>query len=123
MVELPFLFVCIGILCIGLSMPLIKGKVKPNRWYGFRLQVTLKDDRIWYPANRFGGKLLLAYGLAVLGAAVLLPLLSVNYQLALSNEMYMKYMVVLLISGAVLILFLSWRYARLKEKEIAQHDK
>ncbi len=43
-----------------LSVPLILGLVPPTRFYGVRTRKTLADDRIWYPANRLGGRLLLA---------------------------------------------------------------
>ncbi len=69
------LFVGTGILFIALSIPLIMGRVKPNHWYGFRFAVTLNNPRIWYPANRLGGIMLLLYGLAVLGGALGLTLL------------------------------------------------
>ena len=49
-----------AILIALLSVPLILRLVPPNRFYGVRTRKTLADDRIWYPANRLGGWLLLA---------------------------------------------------------------
>ncbi|MFN2160262.1 MAG: SdpI family protein [Anaerolineales bacterium] len=116
------LFAGIGILLIALSIPLILEYVKPNRWYGFRFTLTLNNTRIWYPANRFGGKLLLAYGVAVLEVGVLLPMLSVILQLGFDEEIYSYCMVVILITGVVLILLLIWRYIKYLEKELEQND-
>ena len=48
------LIVCsgVGLLIIGLAIPLMLGKIKRNQWYGFRTPKTLSSDNIWYPANR-----------------------------------------------------------------------
>jgi uncharacterized membrane protein len=49
-----------AVLIALISVPLILGLVPRNRLYGVRTRKTLSDDRIWYPANRLGGWLLLA---------------------------------------------------------------
>ena len=61
-----------GILTIVLAVPLIRRKVPPNGWYGFRTPSTLKDPDIWYAVNaRFGAWLLVA-GIVEMFAALLL---------------------------------------------------
>jgi uncharacterized membrane protein len=50
------LFAAVGLLFIGLSVPLILGRVPPNHFYGCRTQRTLSDPTIWYEANRVSGK-------------------------------------------------------------------
>lgn len=65
-------FACTGLLVIGLSIPMILQKLKPNGWYGFRTPKTLSDEKIWYPANTYSGKLMLGLGILwVLSAVVL----------------------------------------------------
>ena len=62
----------IGILMVVLAIPMILQKVRPNLWYGFRTRKTLSDERVWYPANRYAGKALLAAGgVTTVGAAAL----------------------------------------------------
>ena len=41
-----------GLILIVVSIPLIYGKIKPNRWYWFRTPATLSDEQIWYKANK-----------------------------------------------------------------------
>jgi uncharacterized membrane protein len=48
-----------GLLLLVLSVPLIRGKIRPNPWYGFRVRRTLEDPAVWYKANAFAGKALL----------------------------------------------------------------
>jgi uncharacterized membrane protein len=55
-----------GLLLIVLSVPLIRGKVGPNPWYGFRVRRTLEDPVIWYKANAFAGKTLIWAAIAMI---------------------------------------------------------
>ena len=45
MLLLP-LFAGLSLLLIGLAVPLIRGRVKPNAWYGFRIPLTLDNPEI-----------------------------------------------------------------------------
>ena len=50
-----FLFALVGVLFVGLSIPLIEKRVPPNQYYGFRTTKTLADPAIWYEINRISG--------------------------------------------------------------------
>ncbi len=54
------------------SVPLILGRVRPNRIYGVRTRKTLGDEKIWYQANAYGGRLFFVTGLVQLVAVVAL---------------------------------------------------
>lgn len=73
---MPFLLFALyllsGLLCIGLALPLIRGRVPTNRWYGFRTSKTLFDETTWYKANAYAGQKLLQFGLAFTCATILL---------------------------------------------------
>jgi uncharacterized membrane protein len=64
----------VAALMIGLSIPLVQGKVPPNSTYGFRTSKTLADPSIWYEANRFSGRvtIIVSIVMIVLGIALLL---------------------------------------------------
>ncbi len=70
--ELMLLYSIAGLLSTGLAVPLILRKVKLNGWYGFRTPKTMRDERTWYAANAFTGKLLLMWGLVVTFASIVL---------------------------------------------------
>jgi uncharacterized membrane protein len=57
-----FLFALVGVLFVGLSIPLIQKRVPPNRYYGFRTARTLSNPEIWYTVNRISGTDLLIGG-------------------------------------------------------------
>jgi uncharacterized membrane protein len=69
---LLIMFVCSGLLLAGLSIPMILGRIAPNGLYGFRVKKTLERPEIWYPVNRYSGKWLLATGLCLVVASVIL---------------------------------------------------
>lgn len=49
------LFALVGLVFVGLSLPLIQERIPPNRFYGFRTPRTLSDPKIWYRVNRISG--------------------------------------------------------------------
>jgi hypothetical protein len=70
MATLLALYVGAGLLLMGLAVPLIRRKVRPNAWYGFRVRQTLADPDIWYAANAYTGKHLLVVGVITVLTAV-----------------------------------------------------
>ena len=50
------LYGLISLLLIGLSIPLMGGKVPPNFWYGFRTRLTLDNPEICYPVNAWAAR-------------------------------------------------------------------
>ncbi len=56
------MFLFCGLLFIGISIPLILGKIPPNHWYGFRTRKTLSNKETWYKANKYMGKDLAIFG-------------------------------------------------------------
>jgi len=69
-----FFFVGAGLLMMGLSVPLILRRVKPNYWYGFRTPKTMGSERIWYDANAYAGQMLLRVAIVFVAAAIVLCL-------------------------------------------------
>jgi uncharacterized membrane protein len=59
-----------GILFIGLSIPLIRNRIPPNRFYGFRTAKTLSDPKIWYEVNHISGNDLLVAGALITCSSV-----------------------------------------------------
>lgn len=75
------LFVGTSALLMGVSVPLLLGRVGRNGTYGVRTAETLADDQVWERGNIFGGRLLFLTGLVQLVAVIALsdvPLLHRN---------------------------------------------
>lgn len=58
------LYVGLGLFQALISIPLIQRRVKRNPFYGIRLPKAMRDDKIWYDANEYGGRQLFGAGLA-----------------------------------------------------------
>jgi uncharacterized membrane protein len=69
------LYSAVGLLFVGLGIPLALRRVPPNAWYGFRTAKTFSDPRIWYSANRVSGiDLMIAGVVLAIGVMVLFGL-------------------------------------------------
>jgi uncharacterized membrane protein len=95
-------FVLLGFLFVGSAIPLILQRVPPNPWYGFRVQSTLENPAVWYPANRYLGKCLLVVGLFVMVTSVGLSLVP-----GINPLVYTLSCVGVLVIGAHIMLILS----------------
>ena len=69
------IFSAAGVLFIALGIPLLRGWVRPNFWYGCRTEKTLSDEKVWYAVNRVTGRDLAAGGIALIAGSLALLLL------------------------------------------------
>ena len=69
------LFGFTGVLLIGLGIPLLRRRVRPNPLYGLRTRETLGDEAVWFEANARLGRGQVALGAGLLLLAWGLPLL------------------------------------------------
>jgi len=66
------LFWLLGLLFIGLAIPLLRRRVRPNALYGLRVQETLENEEVWYEANARSARDLLWIGVATIVVPTLL---------------------------------------------------
>jgi uncharacterized membrane protein len=99
------MYVGFGLLLAALSVPMILRKVKPNGLYGFRIPATLRDPKLWYEANAYAGKYLLATSLLFVLAAVLLYLVP-----GLGLDAYALLCLGFILAGLAVTLVQSLRY-------------
>ena len=59
-----------GLVFSAISLPLLFRKIPPNNWYGFRVQATLQDPKVWYAANEYMARRLLFVGIITAAAAL-----------------------------------------------------
>ncbi len=116
MTLLLMLFLVSGAILIGISLPLIQGRVRPNRWYGFRVGRTLEDPKVWYLVNSYSGWRLLASGVAEIVVATALYFVP-----DLDVDVYASIVGVVAVAGVMIGLVQSFRYLHqvTKEREAA----
>ena len=108
------LFLASGALLMGISIPLIRGRVGQNPWYGFRVRRTLEDPKVWYAVNAYSGRRLFGAGVAEAVVATAL------YWLAdLDVAVYASIVGAVAIGGLAFGLIQSFRYLRQWTKEEA----
>jgi uncharacterized membrane protein len=78
----------LGVLFIGIGLPMARGRVKPNAWYGFRTPKTFSSPEIWYAANRVGGIDLIIGGCAIIAVAIALFLIRTYVAPELRSDLY-----------------------------------
>jgi uncharacterized membrane protein len=93
-VGVPLVFVGVGIVFVALGVPLLRGRVRPNFWYGCRTRKTLSDERIWYAVNRVTGRDMIVGGVCICAAALV--------TLAFGREMNPTARAIVLLSVTVL---------------------
>jgi hypothetical protein len=57
-------FVFSGLLMAALALPLLRGSIGRNAWYGIRTPASMASDEAWYAINRQGARPLIFCGLA-----------------------------------------------------------
>ena len=70
--KATLLFSSVGVLYFGLGVPLLRGRVRPNHWYGCRTKKTLSDEKIWYAVYRVTGRDLIIAGAMLVGSSAVI---------------------------------------------------
>ncbi|HYO09577.1 MAG TPA: SdpI family protein [Tepidisphaeraceae bacterium] len=96
-----------GLLCIVLSIPLIRGRVGRNEVYGVRFRGSFQSDEAWFAINRFGGKRLAVWSVPLVIVGVISFFLPLQSNTALTLVLGFAPLVFILIP-----LFQSWRFAQ-----------
>ncbi|OIU68547.1 SdpI family protein [Rossellomorea aquimaris] len=58
--------IAVALLLIGLNIPLLKGKIKMNHFYGMRIGKSFESDEMWYKINKFGARLFILWSIPML---------------------------------------------------------
>ena len=95
----------LGMVFLGVAVPLIRKKVPPNRFYGLRTSATLADEAVWYEANARAGRDVFRLGLLVAVAGTGLYFVDVPVLLKV-----MAWLVVIE-AGLMGVLIRAWRLA------------
>lgn len=103
-----------GLVCAGLSIPLLQGKIGRNRLYGARFQQSLASDESWLTINRFAGRqgLIWSLPLVAIGLATLFLPLAAHPSIAIAIAF-----------APLIVIFIpviaTWRFAQRLEREEA----
>jgi uncharacterized membrane protein len=96
-IEATLLFPLLSIAVTTLGIPLWVAMVRPNRFYGVLTDATLRDEAVWYAANRATGRDLVIIGGIFLFLSAFLP------ELGVSGEAYVAVMALAFAAGGALV--------------------
>jgi uncharacterized membrane protein len=99
-----------GLLLMLVSGPMIRRRVAPNRFYGFRTPKTLSSPDIWYPANEFSGRRLFAAGAVIATCSLILA--PVNLLGDIGSRLYTFAMIGIMLLSLCGAVVASFRYLK-----------
>lgn len=97
----------LGLLHIGLAIPLVRRCIGRNSLYGVRFPQSFQSDDAWFAINQFGGKRMIVWSIPLLVVGVVSFFLPLQSHLALTLTLGFAPLIFILIPIAE-----SWRFAR-----------
>lgn len=105
---ISFVSILVGMLAIGLAIPLIRGKIPMNDIYGVRIPKSFTSEENWYKINTFGGKIMIAF-LAL--PLIIFGIVCVFLSFSSVNELMIAWLSVIILSS-VLCLFFVFQFGK-----------
>jgi uncharacterized membrane protein len=104
--------ITIGIITIALAVPLVRGRVGRNGFYGVRFPQSFQSDEAWFAINRFGGRRLILWSIPMIGLGVAAFFISLQPRPILAMALTAASLVLILIP-----VIESWRFARRYQRQ------
>jgi len=97
----------VGLVCIGLAIPLVRGQVGRNALYGVRFSQSFQSDDAWFAINRFGGRRLIVWSIPLVAIGIISFFLPLQSHTGLTLTLGFAPLIFILIP-----LIETWRFAR-----------
>jgi uncharacterized membrane protein len=95
--------VCLGFILIAVSIPVYLGKIKMNRYYGFRIGKAFESEENWYLINRYGAKALMCWSGVIVAIGIACLFIEPQSVLTVANLTFLS---------VIVPIILTFRYAR-----------
>lgn len=59
-----------GLLLIAICVPLLRGSIRRNRFYGFRLRRSFESEEDWQRINRYGARWMIIWSIILIGIGI-----------------------------------------------------
>ena len=96
-----------GLICILLAIPLIRGRIGRNAFYGARFPQSFQSEEAWLAINRFGGKRLAAWAIPLIAVGLVSFFLPLQSNTPLTLALGFAPLVFIVIPAIQ-----TWRFAR-----------
>lgn len=95
-----------GLMVIAVCIPLLRGNIAMNRWYGIRFKKSFESEENWYAINRYGAQRMILWSVILVNIGIL------SFFIPAGSRGVLQYM----ITGAPALLLIpaieSWLFAR-----------
>jgi len=68
----------LGALIIAVSIPLLKGKIGMNYWYGIRIKKSYDSEENWFKINKYGAQRLILWSMVLIVTGILTLLIPIS---------------------------------------------
>jgi hypothetical protein len=96
-----------ALVCAGLSIPLILGKIRRNRLYGARFRQSFASDESWFAINRFAGRQFLIWSAPLSASGIVALFLPLEAHPALAIAIAFAPLIFIFIPAIA-----TWRFAQ-----------
>jgi uncharacterized membrane protein YjgN (DUF898 family) len=86
-IFLAIMDVVVGLIFLGVFMPLVQRKIGRNPFYGFRTSKTLASDKAWYAVNYAAAKAGVYMSIGVIIFGIVLPIVLALFPSTMSDQM------------------------------------
>ena len=77
-IVLGLINIASALLIMGISIPLVKHKIKMNNLYGVRIKKSFESEDNWYKINEYGGRQLILWSIPVVLIGFICFLVPIN---------------------------------------------
>jgi hypothetical protein len=92
-VKTAVTLVCLGIIVVLVSTPLLLGKIRMNCAYGFRIRKAFESEENWYIINRYGAKVLMCWAVLLMITGVVCLFIEPEYVLPVAKVSFISVIV------------------------------
>jgi uncharacterized membrane protein len=71
MITLACLITAVGVIVLGLSLPLVYRKVPMNAFYGMRIPASFASEQRWYDINAYGGRFFVRWSALIIASGLI----------------------------------------------------
>lgn len=85
-------------LSIAISVPLLLGRIKRNRWYGFRLPKAFESEENWRSINEYGARTLIYWSVAIIFVGVISLFISTEWVMTAAKATFISVLIPILLT-------------------------
>jgi hypothetical protein len=100
-IILGIAIISMSVLIWTISMPLLKEKIRMNKFYGFRIKKAFQSDELWYKINKYGAGQFIYGSIFLFAAGFVLIIIPGLIDLYLPDMFFIILYLVIILMGII----------------------